>query len=141
MKEHVVSKTVSRLLIPFIQLYALYVLAHGENGPGGGFQGGVIFGAALILYVICFGIDEGRRRFSEKAGDIVKSLGVLIFAGIGIACLWAGGAYLEYAALPLGTPKLASHLGIFGIEIGVGIAVAGVMITIFFETARKDEDD
>ncbi|WKZ32886.1 MAG: Na(+)/H(+) antiporter subunit B [Thermodesulfobacteriota bacterium] len=141
MKEHVVSKTVAKLLIPFIQLYALYVLAHGENGPGGGFQAGVIFGAALILYVICFGIDEGRRRFSEKTGDILKSLGVLIFAGIGIACLWAGGAYLEYAALPLGAPKLASHLGIFGIEIGVGIAVAGVMITIFFETARKDEDD
>ncbi len=141
MKEHVVSKTVARLLIPFIQLYALYVLAHGENGPGGGFQAGVIFGAALILYVICFGIDEGRRRISEQAGDVIKSLGILIYAGIGIACLWAGGAYLEYAALPLGSPKLASHLGIFGIEIGVGIAVAGVMITIFFETARKDEDD
>lgn len=141
MTGHVVSKTISRLLIPFIQLYALYVVAHGENGPGGGFQGGVIFGASLILYVICFGIEDGRRRLSEKTSDVLNSAGVLIFGGIGIICLLAGGMFLEYDMLPFSSPKLASHMGIFGIEIGVGIAVAGVMLTIFFETARHDRED
>jgi multicomponent Na+:H+ antiporter subunit B len=140
MKEHIVIRTISRMLIPFIQLFALYVIAHGEISPGGGFQGGVILGSSIILYVIAFGMDEGRKRISEKMGDLLNSTGVLIYAGIGVLCLLAGGAYLEYAALPLGTAKLASHLGIYGIEIGVGITVAAVMTTIFFEIARHDDD-
>lgn len=140
MKEHAVIRTAARILIPFIQLYSLYVLAHGELGPGGGFQGGVIFGAAIILYVLAFGMYDGRKRISEKASDMLTSTGVLIYALIGILCLLAGGAYLEYTALPLPTKKLASGLGIYGIEIGVFITVAAVMITIFFETARQDDD-
>jgi multicomponent Na+:H+ antiporter subunit B len=139
--EHIVIRVVVRALIPFIQLFALYVIAHGELGPGGGFQGGVILGASMILYVIVFGREEGRRRFSEKLNDILCSTGVLIYALIGVACLFAGGAYLEYGALPLGGHHLANSLGMYGIEIGVGITVAAVMIIIFFETARYEEDD
>ncbi len=137
-KEQIIVRTVSKFFTPFIQLYALYVIAHGDLGPGGGFQGGVILGASMILYVIAFGLDEGRKRLSQKVSDIFVSTGVLIYAGIGLLCILAGGAYLEYAELPLGSHHLASHLGIYGIEIGVGITVAFVMITIFFETAKKE---
>ena len=141
MKGHIVIKTITKALIPFIQLFALYVIAHGEISPGGGFQGGVILGASIILYVIAFGSFEGRRRISEKSNDLFNSLGVLIYAVIGVLCLLAGGAYLEYSKLPLGSYKIASQLGMYGIEIGVGITVAAVMITIFFEMARHDDDD
>ncbi|MBO1225520.1 MAG: Na(+)/H(+) antiporter subunit B [Candidatus Scalindua sediminis] len=137
-KEQIIVRTVSKFFTPFIQLYAFYVIAHGDLGPGGGFQGGVILGASMILYVIAFGMDEGRKRVSQKISDIFVSTGVLIYAGIGLLCILAGGAYLEYAELPLGSHHLASHLGIYGIEIGVGITVAFVMITIFFETAKKE---
>ncbi len=106
-----------------------------------GFQGGVILGASIILYVIAFGMDEGRKRISQKVSDILVSTGALVYAGIGILCILAGGAYLEYAELPLGSHHLASHLGMYGIEIGVGITVAFVMITIFFETAKKERTD
>ncbi|MFQ5442459.1 MAG: Na(+)/H(+) antiporter subunit B [Thermodesulfobacteriota bacterium] len=140
MREHRVIRTVSKVLIPFIQLYALYVIAHGELGPGGGFQGGVILGSSIILYVLAYGMVEGRKRLSEKAGDLFSSTGVLIYASVGVLCLLAGGAYLEYTALPLPTEKIASSLGIYGIEIGVGMTVAAVMITIFFETASQDDD-
>jgi len=128
------------MMIPFIQLFGLYVIAHGELGPGGGFQGGVILGASIILLSIVFGKEEGRRHLSEKAGTILPPLGVLIFAGIGVVCMLAGGAFLEYSSLPLGSEKLAIHLGIFGIEIGVGITVAVGMISIFFDTADKSDD-
>lgn len=138
--EHRVIRTISRVLIPFIQLYALYVIAHGELGPGGGFQGGVILGSSIILYVLAYGMVEGRKRISEKVGDLLSSTGVLIYAFVGVLTLLAGGAYLEYTAMPLPTEKLASSLGIYGIEIGVGMTVATVMITIFFETARHDDD-
>lgn len=140
MREHLVIRTVSKILIPFIQLFGLYVIAHGDISPGGGFQGGVILGSSMILYVIVFGLHEGRKRISEKTRDILKSAGLFIYAGIGVLCMVAGGAYLEYAALPLGPPEHANHLGIYGIEIGVGITVAAVMITIFFETARHGDE-
>ena len=141
MKEHIIIRIIAKFFSPFIQLYAFYVIAHGDLGPGGGFQGGVILGASMILYVIAFGLDEGRKRLSQKISDIFISTGVLIYAGIGLLCIFAGGAYLEYAKLPLGSHHLASHLGIYGIEIGVGVTVAFVMITIFFETADITRTD
>ncbi len=137
LKEQIIIRTVSKLFCPFIQLFAFYVIAHGDLGPGGGFQGGVILGASIILYAIAFGIDEGRKRIRRKISDIFMSTGVLIYAGIGLLCMFAGGAYLEYNELPLGSHHLASHLGIYGIEIGVGMTVAFVMVTIFFETAKE----
>ncbi len=140
-REHIIVRIVAKFFTPFIQLYAFYVIAHGDLGPGGGFQGGVILGSSMILYVIAFGLDEGRKRLSQKVSDILMSTGALIYAGIGILCILAGGAYLEYAELPLGSHHLASHLGMYGIEIGVGITVAFVMITIFFETAKKERTD
>ncbi len=120
MKEHIVIRTISSLLIPFIQLFALYVIAHGELGPGGGFQGGAILASSIFLYVIAFGMDKGRKRISEKMGDLLSSTGVLIYAGIGVLCLLAGGAYLEYAKFPFVTTKLEIHLGILLIDKGVG---------------------
>ncbi|MEE8573933.1 MAG: Na(+)/H(+) antiporter subunit B [Thermodesulfobacteriota bacterium] len=141
MKDHIVIRAIAKILIPFIQLYALYVIAHGELGPGGGFQGGVIIGASFILYVIAFGLTDARKRTSEAVTDVLNSTGVLIYAAIGVICMIAGGAFLEYTSLPLGGKKIASQLGIYGIEIGVGLAVAAVMITIFFETSRFDDED
>lgn len=139
MNDQIIGRTIARIMIPFIQLYGLYVIAHGESGPGGGFQGGVILGASIILYALIDGVEAGRRRFSLKTGDRMSAVGVLIYGGIGVLCLLAGGNYLEYGKLPLGDPAHASHLGIMGIEIGVGMTVAAVMITLFFETAERDE--
>lgn len=137
-EEHIVSLgAVSRILIPFIQLYSYYVLAHGDLGPGGGFQGGVILGSSIILYVIAFGLGDARKLVSQKFSDIITSTGVLIYAGIGVLCLISGGAYLQYVELPIEHHHLANHLGMYGIEIGVQVTVAAVMVTLFFEVATK----
>lgn len=139
-RENVIRRTVIKLLIPFIQLFGLYVIAHGELGPGGGFQGGVLLGASIIVYILVFGLEEGQKRLSQKTSDLLVSGGVLIYGGIGILCMILGGYYLEYGAL-LSDPKLSSHLGILGIEFGIGMTVAAVMITLFCETVRRDDDD
>lgn len=139
-RENLIVGFISRLMIPFIQLFGFYVIAHGDIGPGGGFQGGVILGASVILYVLAFGLEKAKRRYVRDVIDALNSTGVLIYASVGIACLLAGGAFLEYTKLPFGHALLASHLGIYFIEIGVGITVAAVMITIFFETARRKDD-
>jgi len=137
--ENIIRRTIGGMLIPLIQLYALYVIAHGEGGPGGGFQGGVILGSSVILYALIYGVEATRKRIKQKFTDLLCSTGVFVYGGIGVLCLLAGGNYLEYDMLPLGTPEHSSHLGILGIEIGVAITVASVMITLFLETARRDE--
>ncbi len=133
-----ISKVITRMMIPFIQLYGLYVITHGDYGPGGGFQGGVILAVSIMLYVLSNDQRAGYKRISQKSTDTLISSGVLIYGGIGILALILGGNYLQYNAL-LPDPKLASHLGILGIEIGIGITVAAVMITLFNETIRRDD--
>ena len=136
----IVVRFIARHSVPFIQLYALYVVAHGEDGPGGGFQGGVIFASAFILYALAEGWVRGRDRFPEPVGDALMPAGAMLYAGIGLVCLLLGGAFLQYAALAVGgdahAQHAAHHYGLIGIELGVTITVAGSMATLFFEMAR-----
>jgi len=134
--QDVIIQTVCRILIPFIQLYGLYVIAHGHSSPGGGFQGGVILGASFILLCLAFDIDEMKKRLNQKAILIYFSAGLLVYSGIGAICLALGGNYLNYSQLhkilPV-DPILARYMGMFGIEVGVGTTVMAVMISIFLD--------
>ncbi len=139
MAEHLVLRLVSELLIPLILLFALYVQFHGEYGPGGGFQAGVIFAAAFILYSMLFGLDAARRVARPQVLRVLAALGVLIYGSVGVASLLAGGTFLDYSVLS-GDPVSGQHLGIIVIELGVGITVASTMMLIFFAfTARSDQ--
>ena len=144
--EDVIIQTVCRILIPFIQLYGLYVVAHGHHSPGGGFQGGVILGASFILFCVAYDINEAKMRMSEKLDTVFCSSGLIIYSGIGVVCLVLGGNYLNYSRLhqilPV-NPTDARSLGILGIEIGVGVTVMAVMISIFLDLVSrgKHEED
>ena len=134
--DDIIIRTVARILIPFIQLYALYVIMHGHHSPGGGFQGGVILGASFILYLITHGLEEARTRMSEMKTGLFSSFGLLIYSGIGLLCLMLGSNYLDYGELSTilkVIPAQARSLGILGVEIGVGIAVMAVMFSIFYD--------
>lgn len=133
--DDIIVKTLARLLMPFIVIYALYVVMHGHYSPGGGFQGGVILAAGFVLLVISHGLEQTRKRMSKKLAGVISSIGVLIYGGIGVLCLILGGNYLDYGKLSkiFGvTPAEARSLGILGVEIGVALAVMAVMCTIFF---------
>jgi multicomponent Na+:H+ antiporter subunit B len=140
--DDIIIKTLARVLVPFILLYALYVIMHGHHSPGGGFQGGVIMGASLVLLVITHGLNETQKRMSEKSVAIFSSLGVLIYAGVGVLCLILLGNFLDYSKLAklLNVPLAqARSLGILGVEIGVGLAVMAVMFSIFYNIAMGGE--
>ena len=136
MKHHLVLRVVSKLLIPFILLFALYVQFHGDYGPGGGFQAGVIFGAGFILYALIFGLDNARRVARPAVIRVLVALGVLIYGGVGVVSLFLGGHYLDYSLLAH-EPAHGQHLGISLIEFGVGTTVAAVMISIFYCFAER----
>jgi len=136
MIRHVILRALSKLLIPLIMLFALYVQFHGDYGPGGGFQAGVIFGAAIILYALVFGLDEARRVFPPRVLEILVASGLLLYGGVGIVAILEGGKFLDYSKLAH-EPVHGQHLGILLVELGVGITVAAVMATIFFLFAGR----
>jgi len=139
-----IIKTVCRILIPFIQIYGLYVIAHGDFSPGGGFQGGVILGSSLILLAISYNLKTLVRRIKEKILGIYAAIGVLIYVGIATLCMPMGGSFLNYTKLaPLipGDPHHVRALGMLGVEIGVGIAVTAVMVIIYVNIVSAGRHD
>jgi multicomponent Na+:H+ antiporter subunit B len=140
MIRHVILRALSKLLIPMIMLFALYVQFHGDYGPGGGFQAGVIFGAGIILYGLMAGLDEARRAFPPRALETLVALGLLLYGSVGVAAIFEGGNFLDYDVLAH-EPVHGQHLGILLVELGVGITVAAVMATIFFAFAGRGRID
>ncbi len=140
MHQKVVLRVVSKLLIPPILLFALYVQWHGDFGPGGGFQAGVIFGSAFVLYAILFGVGVARRVAPPWLMRLCLVAGVLLYGGTGVASLLLGGNYLDYNVLAH-DPLHGQHLGIILVEFGVGITVAAAMITIFNVFAGQSGDE
>ena len=136
MSDFLVLRVVAKLLLPFILLFALYVQFHGDYGPGGGFQAGVIFGAGFILYGLIFGLDVLRSILSSDTLRVGFASGVLIYALTGVATLILGGNYLDYNVLAH-DPVDGQHLGILVIEFGVGLTVASVMVSIFYYFAGR----
>ncbi|MBT3990668.1 MAG: Na(+)/H(+) antiporter subunit B [Rhodospirillaceae bacterium] len=137
MNNHSVLRVVSKFMIPYILLFALYVQFHGDFGPGGGFQAGVIFAAAFILYGLIYGIENARKVLPATATRILLALGVILYAGVGFAGIYFGGNYLDYNVLAA-TATGGQHLGIFLVEFGVGTTVAATMVTIFFVFSGQD---
>jgi multicomponent Na+:H+ antiporter subunit B len=136
MKHNLILRVVSKFLIPLIFLFALYVQFHGDFGPGGGFQAGVIFSAGLILYTLVFGVETAKKIIPPFILRVLASVGVLIYAGTGIAGLILGGKYLEFGVLA-STQVAGQHLGIVVVELGVGMTVMSVMLLIFFAFADR----
>jgi len=136
MKGFLVLRIVAKLLIPYILIFALYVQFHGDFGPGGGFQAGVISAAAIIFYALIFGLPSARRLVSDGVVETMVGLGVLLYAGVGVAGILLGGNYLDYFVLH-SDPVAGQLRGIFWVEIGVAITVSGVMLKIFYMFAGR----
>ncbi|MDP2238852.1 MAG: Na(+)/H(+) antiporter subunit B [Burkholderiales bacterium] len=139
MKDYLVLRVIFKLLIPFIILFAIYVLFHGDFGPGGGFQAGVIAAAAIIFYAIIFGLPDARTVVPDRLAEAMIAAGVLLYAGVGVAGLLLGGNYLDYFVLAR-DPVHGEERGIFWVEAGVFITVSGVMLKIFYMFASRGQD-
>lgn len=143
MERYLILRVLAKIAIPFTLLFALYVQFHGDFGPGGGFQAGVIAAAGVIFYGLIFGLPAARRLIPDWLVESMVALGVLIYAGVGLAGIFAGGNYLDYFVLAHDTVH-GQERGIFWVEAGVAITVSGVMLKIFYMFAsrgRQGEDE
>ncbi|MBK7826600.1 Na(+)/H(+) antiporter subunit B [Nannocystis sp.] len=136
--DQTILRVVSKMSIPFILLFGLYVITHGELGPGGGFQGGVVIACAFILYALIFGRPALYRVLPPPVIDMLTGLGVLVYSGTGAACLLLGGKFLDYSMLDTVSPGEGEALGMTLVEYGVGITVSMVMLNIFNQLAEEE---
>ena len=143
MRNDIILRVIAKITMPFMLLFAVYVQFHGDFGPGGGFQAGVIAAAAIVFYAITFGLGAAERLVPERLVERLLAAGVLLYAGVGVAGIVLGGNYLDYFVLGA-DPVSGQHRGIFWVEAGVALTVSGVMLKIFYMFAgrgRVDEED
>jgi len=138
MQEKIILRVVARACIPFILLFGLYVQFHGDFGRGGGFQAGVIFAAAFILYGLIFGLGKLNTVVSPRTIEVLVASGLLLFAAVGFANLGMGGNFLDYRVIDSHDPRHGLHYGIIIIELGVGITVTAAMLAIFYAFAGRE---
>ena len=139
MRHDLVLRVIAKIMIPFILLFAVYVQFHGDYGPGGGFQAGVIVAAGIIFYGIIFGLETTRKVMPSWLVESMLATGVLIYAGVGVAGILLGGNYLDYFVLAA-DPVAGQHRGIFWVEVGVAVTVAAVMLKIFYMFGGRGQD-
>lgn len=136
MKDAIVLRVMAKLFIPIILMFGLYVQFHGDYGPGGGFQAGVVAAAAVILHTLVFGLRRTQRALPPAATLRLMAAGVLTYAGTGVFALLKGGNFLGYNALS-DHPVEGQHLGILLVELGVGVAVFAAMVAIVFSLSTR----
>lgn len=137
MVHHLLLRVIVKMLIPAIVLFALYVQFHGDFSPGGGFQAGAIMAAGFIIYGIVFGMDTVKQVCPPWVVHKMMGLGVLIYAGVGVAAMILGFEFLNYNALNPEYPSGGQHVGLLIVEFGVGVTVTGVLISVFYAFASR----
>lgn len=127
-----IVKTVSRLIFPFIFLFGIYVILHGHLTPGGGFPGGVIIAASVVMILLAYGFDTAQEQMDALSAEVSESLGALILIGLGVIGILMVGNFLG-EVLPEGTiGRLFSGGNLPILNIGVGMKVGAGIVTIFY---------
>ena len=137
MHNNPILRISTKILFAPIILFGLYVQFHGDFGPGGGFQAGVIVASAFILYSLVFGIEAGKKLFPSNVNLILLAFGGILYGGVGIVSMILGDEFLAYNILG-SSPQSGQHIGILLVEFGVGLTVSNVMIALFNAFASYD---
>lgn len=136
-----ILREITALLLPYIQMYGIYVIFHGHLSPGGGFAGGMILGISLVLYILVFGLDSCLNKIPHRLSSVMESFGTLWYAAVGFVGLLRGTSFLmnKGAGVDLGTPgELFSSGLIVVITLGVGVKVASTMLSLFYTLIEED---
>lgn len=137
-----IVKVMVRFVIPFIVLFSAYVIIHAEISPGGGFQGGAIIGASMIIFTAIFGLQEASRRMPQGLRVPLEGSAIMTFFVLGVLGIVGGGTFLTYAWPRVSTsiqPALANWLSVI-VEIAIGLGVGFALISILFAMMREEDE-
>lgn len=131
-----IIKTIAQKLFPFIVLFGFYLISHGHLSPGGGFQGGVVLGTAIILLALSHSIEQTEKKFKSRWLNMLEKLGILTLIFLGFLGIFLGYSFLSNF-LPLGNPgQIASGGLMLLFNIAIGIKVAAGVSVIFYALVR-----
>lgn len=134
-------KTITRMILPFIQVYGIFVVLHGHLSPGGGFSGGAIIGAGIVLYTLAFGLEKGKKKMPHEVSLKIETSGILIYAGMGLVGIFAGYHFLanKTAGFPMGTLGRILSAGLIPIvTVAIGLKVMSTIITLFHTMIEEE---
>lgn len=146
MKDQIESPIVlfgARLLSPYIMLFGCYVIIHGHYSPGGGFQGGALLAASVLLMRVAGGNTIAKLQVPEFTTTPLAVIGVVIYFLTGLVAMLSGGYFLDYGYLPNPgmDPAMLRYTGILIIEVGIGLAVMSILIMIYDNMAWGEDYD
>ncbi len=139
--DDLIVRTITRVIVPFIQVYGIFIVMHGHVSPGGGFSGGSVLGASLILFTLAYGLKEAEKKMSHEVGAVIESSAVLWYIAMGMVGIIMGGNLFENksAGFYMGQASYLFNAGMIPlITLGVGMKVASTMITLF-QTIIEEE--
>jgi len=139
--DDLIVKTITRMIMPFIQLYGVFVILHGHISPGGGFAGGAIVGSSLILYTLAFGLKKGHHKIPHSISSKIETGGILWFISLGIVGIIAGGNFLDNqsAGFYMGDLGRVISAGLIPLAtIGIGLKVGSTIITLFHTMIEEE---
>jgi multisubunit Na+/H+ antiporter MnhB subunit len=130
-----ILQTATRLLMPLLLLFAIFLLLRGHNQPGGGFVGGLVVAASFVLYSIAFGVDAARRALPVRSSTLL-GIGLLVALVSGLPGVVLGQPFMTsvWTTIAFGSTKLDVGTPLV-FDIGVFLAVIGVVLTIVFTLA------
>lgn len=134
-------RVITKMILPFIQIYGVYVIIHGHLSPGGGFSGGAIFAASIVLYTLAFGLKPGQKRMPHKVSSKVESGGILVFIFLGFIGIASGYSFLtnQGAGFPMGELGSVFSAGLIPIvTIAIGLKVMSTIVTLFHTMLEED---
>jgi multicomponent Na+:H+ antiporter subunit B len=138
--DSIILRTVARGIIPFVQIYGIYVVFHGHLSPGGGFAGGTIIAASFILYALSYGLKSSKDVFPYSLTSKIEGITMLWYVLIGLLALFLGCNFLtnKEAGVPLGRPgALISGGLILLLNIALGFKVCSTMFILFSSFAEE----
>ena len=140
-KASVVVRTTVRFLVPVIIFFAVYVILHGEATPGGGFQGGAIIGASVILFTLAFGLPESTRKLPLRSRIPLESFAVIAFLAAGFVGIIYRTHFLTYLIPGLSeyAAETIRQIMMVVIELGIGFAGGIIFTSIMFAMIREDQ--
>lgn len=142
--EDQIVRIICRIIVPFIQVYGLFIIIFGHLSPGGGFAGGAIAAASMVLFALSFNLEAGSKKISEENASLLESGGALVFVLAGVVALVLGANYLTNleAGFPMGTPGRLFSAGIIPvITLGLGLKVTSSIVTLFYHLIGGEEEE
>ena len=134
-------KVITKMILPFIQIYGIYVIIHGHLSPGGGFSGGAIYAASIVLYTLSYGLKKGQKRMPHRISSKIETGGILFFIGIGLLGILSGFQFLtnKAAGFPMGELGKVLSAGLIPlVTIAIGLKVMSTIVTLFHTMLEEE---